>query len=98
MPEFRAPVAILAALALVGALAAQYQTAPFDYYVLSLSWAPAFCALPNEASRNPRECAPGRKVGFIVHGLWPRTPIAEARNRAGRPGRCRRPWWISRCR
>jgi len=71
LPEFRAPAAILAALALAGALAAQYRPAPFDYYVLSLSWAPAFCALPNEAARNPQECAPGRGIGFIVHGLWP---------------------------
>lgn len=45
--------------------------APFDYYVLSLSWAPAFCAEPGEASRNPKECASGRGVGFVVHGLWP---------------------------
>jgi ribonuclease T2 len=45
--------------------------APFDYYVLSLSWAPAFCAQPGAASANPKECAPGRGAGFIVHGLWP---------------------------
>jgi len=45
--------------------------APFDYYVLSLSWAPAFCAQPGAASANPKECAPGRGTGFIVHGLWP---------------------------
>jgi ribonuclease T2 len=45
--------------------------APFDYYVLSLSWAPGFCAQPGAASSNPIECAPGGGVGFIVHGLWP---------------------------
>jgi len=45
--------------------------APFDYYVLSLSWAPAFCAQPDAAGGNPKECAPGGRVGFIVHGLWP---------------------------
>jgi ribonuclease T2 len=45
--------------------------APFDYYVLSLSWAPAFCARPGAAAANPKECAPGGHVGFIVHGLWP---------------------------
>lgn len=45
--------------------------APFEYYVLSLSWAPGFCAQPGAAAGNPRECAPGGRVGFIVHGLWP---------------------------
>jgi ribonuclease T2 len=43
----------------------------FDYYVLSLSWAPAFCAQPGAAAGNPRECAPSAHPGFIVHGLWP---------------------------
>jgi ribonuclease T2 len=46
-------------------------TAHFDYYVLSLSWAPGFCADPANAAANPKECAPGRHTGFVVHGLWP---------------------------
>jgi ribonuclease T2 len=46
-------------------------SAPFDYYVLALSWAPGFCAQPGAAAGNPKECAPGGRVGFIVHGLWP---------------------------
>ncbi|MGA2715078.1 MAG: ribonuclease T2 [Bryobacteraceae bacterium] len=71
MPESRLPAVLLAALALACVAAAQRGAAPFDYYVLSLSWAPAFCAQPNEAARNPQECAPGRGIGFIVHGLWP---------------------------
>ena len=64
-------------LALAAALLGQFRRSgaqtrgPFDYYVLSLSWAPAFCAQPGEASANPKECAPGRGIGFIVHGLWP---------------------------
>ncbi len=42
----------------------------FDYYVLALSWAPAFCA--HEIPRRPdRECQVGRDAGFVVHGLWP---------------------------
>jgi ribonuclease T2 len=41
----------------------------FDYYVLTLSWAPDFCAQTN--SKSSAECGPGRKVGFVVHGLWP---------------------------
>ena len=42
----------------------------FDYYVLSLSWAPAFCSSHGGAGTS-RECDPSRHVGFIVHGLWP---------------------------
>jgi ribonuclease T2 len=45
--------------------------APFDYYVLSLAWAPSFCADPANAAANPKECGPGRHTGFAVHGLWP---------------------------
>jgi ribonuclease T2 len=41
----------------------------FDYYVLTLSWAPDFCAQTN--SKNAAECGLGRKIGFVVHGLWP---------------------------
>jgi ribonuclease T2 len=39
----------------------------FDYYLLSLSWSPAFCLSDPEAS----ECNGPRRLGFIVHGLWP---------------------------
>lgn len=42
----------------------------FDSYVLSLSWAPAFCAQAGQ-DRSYRECDPRRHVGFVVHGLWP---------------------------
>ena len=45
---------------------AETQAAPgqFDFYLLSLSWSPEFCA----THRSP-EC--GRGLGFVVHGLWP---------------------------
>jgi len=42
----------------------------FDYYVLALSWAPAFCA-HETANRGSRECTSNRDMGFVVHGLWP---------------------------
>lgn len=46
------------------------QGSGFDFYVLSLSWSPAFCA--SDAGKNSRQqCGSGRKYGFIVHGLWP---------------------------
>jgi ribonuclease T2 len=42
----------------------------FDFYVLSLSWSPAFCA--SDAGRNSRQqCGTNRQYGFVVHGLWP---------------------------
>lgn len=37
----------------------------FDYYVLALTWVPAFCA----ANNDPQEC--GKNLGFALHGLWP---------------------------
>jgi ribonuclease T2 len=49
----------------------------FDYYVLALSWAPAFCA-HETANRASRECGVGREVGFVVHGLWPERDAVPA--------------------
>jgi ribonuclease T2 len=46
----------------------------FDFYVLSLSWSPSFCA--EAAERGTRaatanvQCGP-RPYSFVVHGLWP---------------------------
>jgi ribonuclease T2 len=46
----------------------------FDYYVLSLSWSPFFCADAQERGNNGRsqqaQCG-GRPFSFVVHGLWP---------------------------
>ncbi len=42
----------------------------FDFYVLSLSWSPDYCASPAGA-RDRLQCAGPRKYGFVVHGLWP---------------------------
>ena len=42
----------------------------FDFYVLALSWSPGFCAREGER-RSAQQCAPGRNLGFVVHGLWP---------------------------
>ena len=39
----------------------------FAYYLLSLSWSPAFCL----ASPGAAECSGPRRFGFIAHGLWP---------------------------
>lgn len=42
----------------------------FDYYLLTLSWAPDFCD-SHPDKQNNRECGRGNHTGFIVHGLWP---------------------------
>jgi len=42
----------------------------FDFYVLSLSWSPSWCA-ENDADGRSEQCRKGGGYGFIVHGLWP---------------------------
>ncbi|MGU3574866.1 ribonuclease T2 family protein [Brucellaceae bacterium C25G] len=42
----------------------------FDFYVLSLSWSPSFCAF-DERSNKSEQCNIKRRDGFLVHGLWP---------------------------
>jgi ribonuclease T2 len=54
-------------------LSAPLAAADFDYYLLTLSWAPDFCAQAKGGQKDPAECGTGRKVGFVVHGLWPQT-------------------------
>ena len=43
------------------------QAGQFDYYVLSLSWAPTYCLTH---TGDGAECG-GKGYGFVVHGLWP---------------------------
>lgn len=42
----------------------------FDYYVLSLSWSPNWCALEGDA-RKSDQCEARHDHGWILHGLWP---------------------------
>lgn len=52
----------------------------FDFYVLSLSWSPSYCA--SEGPRaNRQQCGTNRPFGFVVHGLWPQ-------NEWGYPANC----------
>lgn len=45
----------------------------FDFYLLSLSWSPSYCAAAQERSPNraPDQQCGGRPFSFVVHGLWP---------------------------
>jgi ribonuclease T2 len=71
-------------IALLGAASAAAQArndAPgrFDYYAVALSWSPSYCA----TNRDPDQCDSGRKLGFVLHGLWPQYE-------AGYPEECSR--------
>lgn len=52
----------------------------FDYYVMSLSWSPNWCANEGDA-RGADQCDPRHDYGWILHGLWPQ-------NEAGYPSYC----------
>lgn len=41
----------------------------FDFYVLALSWSPDYCAAKGDS--DPSQCRQGKKLGFVLHGLWP---------------------------
>ena len=45
--------------------AANSQPGAFDFYLLTLSWSPEYCATHSSSS----EC--GSHPGFVVHGMWP---------------------------
>jgi ribonuclease T2 len=65
------------------------QNAPgaFDFYVLSLSWSPSFCAQAAErgnGSRSQQAQCGGRPFSCVVHGLWPQYEH-------GFPDYCQRP-------
>lgn len=51
----------------------------FDYYLLSLSWSPSYCA--DAGDRDPVQCGRDRRFAFVVHGLWPQ-------NERGWPANC----------
>jgi ribonuclease T2 len=57
----------------------------FDYYMLVLSYAPDFCAQP-AGNKDPRECGDGRRVGFVVHGLWPQGETTRGPENCGSAG------------
>ena len=63
-------IALLLCLLAAECVRAQSPQQNFSYYMLVLSDAPDFCAEPG-GNKDPRECGAGRRLGFIVHGLWP---------------------------
>jgi len=72
--------AALAAFVIAGSASAapaqdarQNAAGQFDFYVLSLSWSPSFCAAAAErdTARAPSLQCGARPYSFVVHGLWP---------------------------
>ncbi|WP_199258790.1 ribonuclease T2 family protein [Paracoccus binzhouensis] len=63
-------LAATAALLLAPAALAQDVAGRFDYYILSLSWSPSWCRAEGDAE-DAAQCDAGRRIGFVVHGLWP---------------------------
>ncbi|NNE87139.1 MAG: ribonuclease T2 [Silicimonas sp.] len=61
---------LAAVLALISGMAqAEGERAgEFDYYVMSLSWSPTWCALEGEERGSP-QC--DKDFGWVLHGLWP---------------------------
>jgi ribonuclease T2 len=45
------------------------RSANFDFYVLTLSWSPDYCT--SNGGNDPQQCSLGKKLGFVLHGLWP---------------------------
>jgi ribonuclease T2 len=56
------------ALAVGAARAGGEAPGDFDFYVLSLSWSPNYCATDEDPDRRQCDLAP---AGFVLHGLWP---------------------------
>lgn len=52
-----------------GAFAAEDKPGAFDFYVLSLSWSPSYCATRDRP--DGLQCGGPRPFAFVVHGLWP---------------------------
>lgn len=69
--EMRLFLLAFAAMCWAGAARAEGERAgDFDYYVLSLSWSAAWCALEGDYRDDP-QCDAGRGLTFVLHGLWP---------------------------
>ncbi|KAF0676476.1 Ribonuclease [Profundibacterium mesophilum KAUST100406-0324] len=62
---------LTALIALAGpALSEGERAGDLDYYVLSLSWSPTWCALTGTA-RGAEQCDEEADFGWVLHGLWP---------------------------
>jgi ribonuclease T2 len=69
------PIVVLLVAGSCGALAqdsSRNEPGKFDFYILSLSWSPSYCAAAHERyARNEGIQCGARPFAFVVHGLWP---------------------------
>lgn len=62
----------------------QNRNARVDYYMLALSWSPAFCEgqLQKNGGSVPQrleyQCANTQQFGWVIHGLWPQSKNARS--------------------
>lgn len=68
----------LGALILLPLLAACERAADFDYYILALSWEPAFCANHgNKPECRALDAGDFAASNLVLHGLWPNAAQGE---------------------
>jgi ribonuclease T2 len=67
---FAACLVALAAVISSSDIAFARKQLPASYYALALSWSPTYCG-SNAGRDDRRQCAPGRRYAFVIHGLWP---------------------------
>ncbi len=49
-----------------------YEAGKFDYYLMSLSWSPSYCAgLPRDGYDPQCNRRDGKRYSFVLHGVWP---------------------------
>ncbi|WP_445370945.1 ribonuclease T2 family protein [Methylomonas sp. HW2-6] len=57
------------------------QHRPSEFYVLSYSWAPRYCAEKGDKRRPGQkdylQCGSNARFGYILHGLWPQGTLAK---------------------
>ncbi|WP_180966728.1 ribonuclease T2 family protein [Cohaesibacter celericrescens] len=62
---------LLASILALATHATAKSAGDFDYYILTLSWSPSYCADDGKKGRDNLQCFSQRNYGFVVHGLWP---------------------------
>jgi ribonuclease T2 len=87
MKRVMAPVAVCLCFSVALYLAAVKQhhgahaDGRFDYYLLSLSWAPNYCA--GHPDNHSIECRTGKHANFVLHGLWPQANSGQPPTNCG---------------
>ncbi len=71
MRRLGAAAACLLLAGSAGVARAQDRPGDFDFYVLSLSWSPSYCAGAGMRRGDDGQCARDKAFGFVLHGLWP---------------------------